>query len=301
MGHQFSRAVAAAAVALAGACGGSSGDTEPPAVLDNARQQVASVAPSGSTADDSATAPPDELPAPDPSTFEGANRVVNLWIGPDGATTPVDVWGRRTFSNGPILLAADIGFGETSNPAGAPANYELSIVGAGAGPDGVELADVINATDGEQVTTVLMNADRNGGSGSVNISERGAAQAPAPPRDGLGLVRLVAIDLATVSGELLDSIGADSFSIGDGAGTCRPERGRDDDLGAAELLPTGDIELELEPGPATLTLHRLVRPQDCATPPLLELTVDVEADAVAVVLVYSRDGISIEMLALPVV
>ena len=72
MGHQFPRAVAAAAVALVAACGGGSGDAAPPPVLENARQQVDNDAPSGSTVDSSSAAPLDELPAPDPSTFAGA-------------------------------------------------------------------------------------------------------------------------------------------------------------------------------------------------------------------------------------
>ncbi len=299
MGHQFPRAVAATALVLVAACGGGSEDTEPPPVLENARRQVDSIAPPESAVDGAAPAPPDELPAPDPSTFEGANRVVNLWVGPDGDTTSVDVWGRRTFSNGPILLAADIGFGETSSPAGAPTNYELSIVGAGAGPDGIELADMINAADGELVTTVFTNADRDGGARSVSIWEQGADQAPEPPRDGLGLVRLVAVNLDAVGVELVRAIGTESFSVGDGAGACRPERGRDDELGAAELRSTGDAELELEPGPATLTLHPHARPEDCGAAAVIEFVVDVGADTVTVVLVYSRDGSSIETLVLP--
>ena len=47
----------------------------------------------------------DELPPPDGSAFVGRNRVVNLWVGPGGTTQVVDVWARRTFTNGPVLLA----------------------------------------------------------------------------------------------------------------------------------------------------------------------------------------------------
>ena len=82
-----------------------------------------------------------ELPPPDPSEYEGANRLVNLWVGPAGETMPIDVWGRRTFTNGPILLAEDVGFGESTDYFSAPPGYSLAVVGAGAGGGGGASAD----------------------------------------------------------------------------------------------------------------------------------------------------------------
>ena len=81
--------------------------------------------------------------------------------GPSGETAPIDVWGRRTFTNGPILLAEDIGFGESSDYVSAPAGYSLVVVGAGAGPDGDERAGMFNAVDGEQITLVFTNSDES--------------------------------------------------------------------------------------------------------------------------------------------
>ena len=179
MGHQFPRAVAAAAVAVVlVVCGGSDGDGSPEPVLDIARDQVEGAAPDdsiddsleGTTVDESShgDAPlgddvPDELPPPDPSMFEGANRIVNLWVGPDGETGPIDVWGRRTFTNGPILLAEGVPYAEASDYFQAPTGYSLVVVGAGAGPDGEERAGLFNAADGEQITTIFTNADELGG------------------------------------------------------------------------------------------------------------------------------------------
>lgn len=303
MGHQFPRAVAAAALTLVAACGGGDDASEPVPVLDNARQQVvvddaASAAEViGEVSSDSLeTVAVDELPAPDPSTFVGANRVVNLWVGPDGATTTVDVWGRRTFSNGPILLVAGLEFGEASEHVGAPSNYELSIVGAGAGPDAPELAGVVTAADGEQITTVFSNGDAAGTGRSTTVWERGADQAPEPPPADRALVQLVTANLSAIDDRLVRSIGTESFLVGDGAGSCRVGRADDQPI---VIRPESDALLAVDPGAVQISLHPSIDPPVCDAETVASITVDVAAGAQALLVVYSRDGESIEMLPLP--
>ena len=320
MGHQFPRAVVAAAVAFTfTACGGSDGDGEPPPVLDIARGQVEDsldeATPGGTDPDASsdgtsdaapergsedAPAVPEELPAPDPSTFEGANRVVNLWVGAEGATSPIDVWGRRTFNSGPVLLAENIGFGETSDYFAAPPGYRLVIVGSGAGPDGDERAGLFNAVDGEQITTVFTNDDDLGAVTAPNLFERGSEQSPEPPVEGVGLVWLYAPNIRAFSDDLIASVGGDAFYVGDGSPDCRPQRIEATGGDAHILGGTQQVELELSPGPVTISLHPWFSPDECDQPAALEFTVDVAADVTTIVLVYSPDGTDLATMTLPV-
>lgn len=310
MGHQLARpALAAALIVALSACGG--GDGEPPSVLDNALEQVEAsrsslgddeATPSGSGSDVSVDAPA-ELPPPDPSLYEGANRVVNLWVGIDDATQPVDVWGRRTFTTGPILLAEGIGFGEATDYFSAPAGYSLVVVGAGAGPDGAELAGLVNATAGEQITTIFTNEDEVGTATAPNLWEAhpdGSFGAPEPPRPGQGLVYLVAPNTSAFADSLTASVGSRAFYVGDGTGECYHQRVEDDGFAPNVLGGTNDVRLDLAAGPATVTLHPWSSPDTCAQPASFEFTVDVPLGGTVMVIVYTPDGSTLDTLALPV-
>jgi len=305
VGHQFARAALAAAVALVGACGGGDGDADRPPVLDNAREQVAAATPPTT---DSISAPSDsvdgtvaasELPPPDPSAFEGSNRVLNLWVGVDGETTPIDVWGRRTFSNGPILLAESISFGQASDYFSAPSGYDLVVVGAGAGPDGEERASMFNATDGEQITLVFTNGDEFGGVEAPNLIERGP-QAPNPASEGNGLLVLTAPNVRAHADQLTESLGGDAFFVGDGSDTCRTQRIEAGGFPPDVLGGTQQIELDVPPGSAAISLHPWFSPDECAQPPVLDLTIDVGAGEAVLVVVYTTDGMSLRSVTLPV-
>jgi hypothetical protein len=315
VGHQLTRATAATTLIVSlVACGGSGGDGEPTPVLDLAREQVedaelaaepdaAELAPASGVSDDGTmdeSVVPDELPAPDPSTFEGANRVVNLWVGADGATSPIDVWGRRTFTNGPILLAEGVAFGGASEYFAAPPGYSLAIVGAGAGPDGEERAGLFNAADGEQITTVFTNDDDQGAVSAPNLFELGSDQAPVPPGDGSGLVVLFAPNVRAFSDSLTASIGGDAFYVGDGSPVCRQQRIEATGAAPAVLGGTQRVELELPPGTASLSLHPWFSPNECDQPSALDVDVEVTTGATSLVLVYSPDGTTVDALILPV-
>ncbi len=281
----------------------------PTPVLDNAREQVAAATESSTAPEANIASVPEadsavtELPAPDRSEYEGANRVVNLWVGPDGVTEPVDVWGRRTFSNGPILLVEELAFGQASDYFAAPPGYSLVVVGSGAGPDGEELAGVFNAGRNDRVTTIFTNDDHAGAVWAPNLWESTADQtglAPEPPQTGMGVVLLYAPNTRSFDETLTAALGGSSFYVGSGVGTCARQRIEEQGFQASVLGGTQDVQLELPPGPATITLHPWFSAEHCDQPPALEFSVDVPADGIVLVLVYSSDGESITTLQLPV-
>lgn len=317
MGHQFPRAVVATALTLAlTGCGGPDGNSAPPPVLDVARQQVADAratdptgsGPTGGPGDADVTADaPAELPPPDPSSFAGSHRVVNLFAdttditvaeADDGAPTAIDVWARRTFTNGPVLLAEEIGFGEASGYFAAPAGHPLVIVGTGAGPDGQERASLPDIADDEQVTTVFTNGDDATSATTSNLYERGSDRVPPAPGDGHGLVVVLAANLAAFGDHLGASVGGDEFVVGDGSASCRTQRIESTGEAASILGGSERVELEPEPGPALISLHPSSSPDGCDQPPAIEVTVDVVAGATATVVVYTADGAGIEAITL---
>lgn len=308
MGHQLAGPAVAAAVALAAlsGCGGGDDDVGLPAVLDNAREQVSTDQPGANPTDDagSSTVPElDELPAPDASSYEGANRVVNLWTDADGQTQPIDVWGRRTFTNGPILLVEQLEFGQASDYFSAPPGYSLVVVGAGAGADGDELASLFNAGPHDQVTMVFTNDDPDGSIWAPNLWEAAAAEtglAPAPPLPGTGLVYLYAANTRSFDETLTESVGGSSFYVGNGSTECARQRVQDEGFAPNVLGGTQDVQLALPPGPAAISLHPWFSPDECGQPAAVEFGLDVPADGIVMVLVYSPDGETIATLQLAV-
>ncbi len=309
MGHELARPTPATALILAvvalAACGGDDEETPPP-VLDNVRELVAEqrehVVDAVDAPASSETVGPAELPLPDRSEYEGANRVVNLWVGVDGETHPIDVWGRRTFTTGPILLAENVEYGAASDYFGAPPGYSLSIVAAGAGPDGDELAALFNAVEGEQITTLFTNGDDQGAAAAPSVWEvdpTGALGAPAAPDPGTGVVYLFAPNTRAFGDALTVSVGSDAFYVGDGSGACHVQRVEHAGFQPNVLGGTQDVQVQLEPGPAVFTLHPWPSADECGAPSVLDVTVDVAADRTVTLLVYSPDGVRLEVLSLP--
>lgn len=290
MGHQLARAAVAAALTVLAACGDGADDAQP-SVLDVARDQVALSADGGDEVDG-------ELPPPDPSLFVGDHRLVNLWVGADGAGETFDVWGRRTFTNGPVLLASDVEPGAVTDYFAAPPGYDVALVGAGAGPDGSELAGLVDVEPGEQVTTILTSGP-DGSVQTTNVWERdpsGVFGAPAPPADGRGLVVVV----APASASLDAAVGGahDGLLVGDGSGDCARQRTEAEGYAARVLDAVERVEIERRPGPLTFTLHDAV--DGCESPALAEVAVDVGAGSTVLVVVHSIDGETIEASVLPV-
>lgn len=311
MGHQLARTALAAALTTIAACGGSgdAGETRP--VLDNARDAVAAASgDSGTAASDvtpdvtaGASDPgpadgPDELPPPDPSTFRGAQRFVNLWTSRSGEVTPVDVWVRRTFDAGPVLLAAEVAFGTATPYLATPQGGDVAVVASGAGPDGVALAELPPAPAGEQLTTLVATRDLDGGVAASTVIEQGRDGSIVPPVDGNGLIVVTAANVRAFADVLVPSIGADSFVLGDGAGVCRPQRGEADGFAPVVLDGTQRIELEVPAGPTPVSLHPASGGCDAAS--VLDVTVDVGAGGTVLVVAFTRDGSGLDAITLPV-
>lgn len=305
MGHQLARSAAAAAVAaivLAGGCGGDDGSGDPPPVLDNARELVAAAEPTGSatTSAPAGVAQADELPPPDPSRFEGANRFVNLLTDADGNPIEIDVWGQRTFDTGPILLASELGFGAASGYVSAPVEYTIVAVGAGAGPDGSVLAEAINAVDGERITTIV-TADERGDPVAKHVFEGGTESSIEPPSSGTGLLVVDAPNAQAFDDELEATVGSDRFEIGDGSGACRRQRREASGLVPELLGDQQPVEIEASPGSVRLTVHPWVATlAPCSSPAVHDVTVRVEAGATVLVLVVRTPAGTIDSIVLPV-
>ncbi len=302
MGHQLPRTVVAAAVALVLAgCSGADGDGAPLPVLDVAREQVADAGGAGPeppTSVDEASIPI-ELPPPDPSSFTGVHRIVNLFAGE--APAAVDVWARRTFTHGPVQLVENVGFREVSGSFAAPTGHRVVIVSVGAGPDGEERAVLPGAADDEHVTTVFTNADDATdatGATTSAIYESGSDRGPRAPGPGLGLVVLAAPNLSVFDDELIASVGGDEFFVGDGSADCRSQRTAAAGVAADVLAGPVRVELEIEPGPVPISLHPSPSRNGCDQPAAHAIVVDVLAGETTTVLVYTSDGERLETLIL---
>lgn len=297
------------------ACSGDDGSADPPPLLDVVREQLAGAnsVPGEQLDAQSDDQPPDliesvpfqaELPLPDASQFVGRNRVVNLWVGPDGTNQAIDVWGRRTFTSGPVLLAEDVSFGEETDYFGAPPEYSLVMVGAGAGPDGAELGGLLNAQVGEQVTTIFTN-DETGAVFTPNLWESdrdGPIAVPEEPPRGQSVVWMYSANTDAFDESLTDSVGGSSFYVGGAvSGVCRPQRAEQQGFQANILGGTQQVELVVGPGPSTLTLHPFSSPDECDQPAAAEIATNAEAGGTLLIVVYTRDGEQIDSITLPVV
>jgi hypothetical protein len=226
---------------------------------------------------------------PPPETFVGKARLVNLLVDRAGKAQTVDVWARRSFTHGPLLLASGIDVGEASDWFAAPKGQSIVIVATGAGPDAAELGGMFSpSSDEEQMSHTLTLRDT--GTPSAGLTQFEAV----PPPAGKGLVVLEAGAFgghAEAFKPLLGSWGY-AFKVGDGA-ACRAGRQPQMMLGG-----TSYVDYELDPGKATFALHRGDDYQ-CAQPPVYTFEVDVVADAATMVHVYTPDAKRIAHLALP--
>ena len=244
--------------------------------------------------------PPKELPPPD--TFVGEVRIINIYAEPGGKTQKVDVWARRSFTNGPAKLVDGLDFGQASPWFKAPKSQSIVIVAAGDGADGKELGGVFGPKDGDKITGIFMR-DASGPS-TPSYWEASADPAttkdiPPPPAAGKGFVLLRANALMGHEPTLTESVGGRSFYVGDGSGQCLHQRVEDRGFSASILGGTQPVELELPPGAAKITLHKWPSNDGCKSPAVFEFSVDVAADKSTEVLIYTQDGKALLTLAVP--
>ena len=264
------------------ACGGKKEDKQD-------RPATAGGSSSGSAA---AMKPPEpETKGPPPKdVYTGKNRLVNLYVAPDGKTQTVDVWVRRGFKYDPVKLAENVEFGKASTWFGVPQNMSPVVLPAGGKPDDKEISPMAYGKADEVVTGVLQA--RNGQPSVSTRYDVSASMpgAPQPPTKGKGTLVLDAGQLSEYDKVLAEKFGGRSFYVGDGAGACRPPR--DPKNEALALGGTAEKELELDPGKVKITLHKwpAKKDEECKSPAVFEFEAEVVADKAQRIYVYTPDG-----------
>jgi hypothetical protein len=260
--------------------------------------------------DDNATDDPmvpadDEFPPPDPDTFEGRNRVVNLWIDDEGNTSDIDVWAFRSFTAGPVLLVEGLGFGDVSEYFAAPNGQSIVFTAAGTGPDADELGSMFRAEANQQITAVYTWSPDRFSDQETSVpnywefDDLDPTMAPDGPAAGKGLVIIRSPQVWGFEDQLEASLGSKSWRVGAGDGECLHQRVEDEGFSPAILGGTAEILHEADPGTVAFTLHTWPDTDECSTDPVFEAAVDVEADASVLVIVYTPDGESLDTLVLP--
>lgn len=257
------------------------------------------------------TSPEELLPAADPSTYIGRNRVVHLAVLPDGSTPTLDIWALRSFEYAPILLVEGVEYGEISPVYGAPDGMSIVAVEAGAGPDAAPFAGVFSAGADQQYTHVIVYDDESSVGTGLLLEDVDPQNPNAFPETtaGQALVQLYAYQLtlnplSEGSGFEQRIAGVEpSFQVGiAGIVGCAPQpRNTEQGFTAAVLGGTQRVPFDLPPGDTTFTFHGWgTNNQECADPSVIEpVTVTVAAGERAWILLHSRDAETIEAMVVP--
>ena len=276
------RTLALSLLVISASCGKKGGD-------DKDKQPPAGGG-GGSGATTIAPREPEKRGAPPKDVYKGKNRLVNLYVGPDGKTQTVDVWVKRGFKYDPVKLAENIEFGKASTWFGIPQNMSPVVLPAGGKPDDKELSPMAYGKADEVVTGILQNS--RGQPSVVTRYDVSASMpgAPQPPTKGKGTLVLDAGQLSEFESVLAEKFGGRSFYVGDGAGACRPPR--DPKNEALALGGTAEKELELDPGKVKITLHKWPgkKGEECKTPAVFEFEAEVIADKAQRIFVFTPDG-----------
>jgi hypothetical protein len=254
---------------------------------------------SGSTTTAQGAVP--ELPPPDEADFTGRARVLNLWLDDALDNVEIDVWAGRTFTNGPVLLADNVGFGEVSDYFSVPDGHSIVFTPSGSGPDGEEIGSMFNPSDGEQILAVL-NWDE--GTTIPNHWEVDPDDLdrvpPTPTGPDEAILALRAGQLIPWDDELDDDFGGRSYYVGDGAGSCIPQTVEEEGFDSLILGGTQPTYHRLASGPATISFHRWPGLDECASDPVFDFEVDITGGEQVWVFVYTPDGESLETLTVPI-
>lgn len=244
---------------------------------------------------------PDEAPPP-PSAMVGKNRLINLWQDAAGATVCVDVWSLRGLY-APKKVVDHLELGQVSPWFGVPEHVATAIVKCGAGASGEALAPAATGEADEIVTGVLLFEDGRSVTTALYDKSSRMSQAIVPPAPGKGLVVLDAGQLRPFGATMEQRYGGTAFYVGDGAGACATQRLPPGVTDGALLGGTNQVQVELPPGHAKLSIHKWDGgpAEACAKPALVELGVDVVADQAQWVFLYTPDaGKTITSLAAPI-
>lgn len=285
---------------LVAACGGDSGNAGPEATSGGSNVPVEGAVPdTGVPTSD--RAPEEELPPPNESEFTGRARVVNLWLDDSLETIEVDVWAGRSFTNGPVLLAEGVGFGEVSDYFSAPDGQSIVFTPAGSGPDAEQVGSMFNPAEGEQILAELVWDDGASIPNRWEIDPEDLDRVPpAPAGPNEGVLALRAGQLTPWEDDLTDDYGGRSFYVGDGAGICIPQTVEEAGFDRSILGGTQPTYHRLAPGSTTVSLHRWLGPDECAGDPVFDFEVEVAGGGQSWVFVYTPDGETLDVLVVPI-
>ncbi len=234
-----------------------------------------------------------ENPAPPDDVYEGKARVVNLAT-IDGKPVSVDVWAKRSFKYAPVKLAENVAFGEATEWFKSPKGSPVTVFQTGTGPDSKEdLGGIFHPQAGEHITAIFYNKE-DGKPTSGNYWDTSddpeKAGTPDAPQAGKGYVILRAGQLTAHKKTLADTVGGWAIRVGDGKGKCLHQRTEDLGYQAAILGGTQPVELDLDPGTQTISIHKRSS-YDCSKAgQVYEFNVEVKADKAQFVAVYTVDG-----------
>jgi hypothetical protein len=306
--HAMALALVLLLAGVTAACGSDDDSTATPVAADTDGETTGDESDAdrdGDGADDPMVPADDEFPPPDPETFEGRNRVVNLWIDDEGNTSEIDVWAFRSFTAGPVLLAEGLGFGDVSEYFAAPSGQSIVFTAAGTGPDAEELGSMFRAEANQQITAVYTWSPDRFSDQETSVpnywefDDLDPTMSPEGPAAGKGLVIIRSPQVWAFEDQLEASLGSKSWRVGAGDGECLYQRVEDEGFSPAILGGTAEILHEADPGTVAFTLHTWPDIDECATDPVFESEVDVAADASVLVIVYTTDGESLDTMVLP--
>jgi len=286
-------------LALVAGCGKTKNDHDTGAAVSTGSASASTG--SAGTAGPATVATPDKAPPPAESR-KGDSRVVNLLLDEAGKPSTVDVWGKRSFEWGPLQFAKALGYGQSTPHFGIPKGMSTVIVPTGADPHDrkQEMGWVWASQAGGGVTTGIYRDEGQGRSIVMGMKPAELHNAPAAPPAGKGLIYIYAGPLRVYEAKLTEKYGGSAFYVGDGSTTCLRQRLEDKGQQPAILGGTNATSHDVAPGKTKVTLHKWEPGNNCTTPPVAELDVDVADGKGTFVILHSPDaGGTISALQLP--
>lgn len=244
-----------------------------------------------------------ELSPPPEDLYKGKARVLNLYVEPDGTTSKIEVWAKRSFKYGPVQLAKDIELGQASDWFGIPEGMSITIIKAGDKWDDrkASLGGIFAPKDGEYITGIVRHDGKRGSVGSNwEVRNKEDKFVPKAPPEGKALVMVRAYQLNAFRESLTKAGLSDSFYVGTGkAETCLRQRAEDEGKQPAILGGTNPTHHIVDPGKIKLTFHKWPSSDKCNTDPIAEFEVDAKAGEGVMLALYTKDGKSLSAVPVP--
>ncbi len=211
----------------------------------------------------------------------------------DGKPVAIDVWATQSFKYAPVKLAENVAFGEATEWFKSPKGSPVKAFVTGTPPSSEEdVGGMFHPKKGEHITAMLYNDDKGeptNGNYWETAEEADKSGTPDAPAAGKGYVIIRANQLRPHQDAMKEITGGWAFRVGDGKGNCLHQRSEDMGYQASLLGGTQPVELDLDPGSQTITLHKGTTQGCAAETKVYEFSVDVKADSAHTVVMYTPD------------